>query len=268
MSEQEAFYRTALDFVDGKQITFRTLDIGSDKVLPYMTKVEEENPALGWRAIRIGLDRPSLLRSQLRGLLRAGSGREMRIMFPMIATLEEFETAKSFVENELIHLRQHGRAPPSDLKLGIMVEVPSVLWQLDEICRQVDFLSVGSNDLVQYLYAADRDNKRVATRFDPLSAPVLHALKLIAGKARAAATPLTLCGEIGGKPLEAMVLLALGYRGLAMSAASIGPVKAMVLATNLGEAEDFVATLMKEATGGQSLRDKLRKFAKAKGIPA
>jgi len=267
MSEQEAFYRTALDFVAGKQITFRTLDIGSDKVLPYMTKVEEENPALGWRAIRIGLDRPGLLRSQLRGLLRAGSGREMRIMFPMIATLEEFETAKSFVENELIHLRQHGRAPPSDLKLGIMVEVPSVLWQLDEICRRVDFLSVGSNDLVQYLYAADRDNKRVATRFDPLSAPVLNALKLIAGTARAAATPLTLCGEIGGKPLEAMVLLALGYRGLSMSAASIGPVKAMVLGTNLGEAEDFVATLMKEATGGQSLRDKLRKFAKAKGIP-
>jgi phosphotransferase system enzyme I (PtsP) len=267
MSEQEAFYRTALDFVAGKQITFRTLDIGSDKVLPYMTKVEEENPALGWRAIRIGLDRPGLLRSQLRGLLRAGSGREMRIMFPMIATLEEFETAKSFVENELVHLRQHGRPPPSDLKLGIMVEVPSVLWQLDEICRRVDFLSVGSNDLVQYLYAADRDNKRVAKRFDPLSAPVLNALKLIAGTARAAATPLTLCGEIGGKPLEAMVLLALGYRGLSMSAASIGPVKAMVLATNLGEAEDFVATLMKEVTGGQSLRDKLRKFAKAKGIP-
>ncbi|MDQ6867730.1 MAG: phosphoenolpyruvate--protein phosphotransferase [Pseudomonadota bacterium] len=267
MSEQEAFYRTALEFVDGKQITFRTLDIGSDKVLPYMTKVEEENPALGWRAIRIGLDRPGLLRSQLRGLLRAGSGREMRIMFPMIATLDEFETAKSFVENELVHLRQHGRAPPSDLKLGIMVEVPSVLWQLDEICRRVDFLSVGSNDLVQYLYAADRDNKRVATRFDSLSAPVLHALKFIADKARAAATPLTLCGEIGGKPLEAMVLLALGYRGLAMSAASIGPVKAMVLATNLREAEDFVATLMKEAKGSQSLRDKLRKFAKAKGIP-
>ncbi|MFZ0495793.1 MAG: phosphoenolpyruvate--protein phosphotransferase [Methylocella sp.] len=267
MSEQEAFYRTALDFVDGKQITFRTLDIGSDKVLPYMTKVEEENPALGWRAIRIGLDRPGLLRSQLRGLLRAGSGREMRIMFPMIATLEEFETAKSFVDNELVHLRQHGRAPPSDLKLGIMVEVPAVLWQLDEICRRVDFLSVGSNDLVQYLYAADRDNKRVATRFDPLSAPVLHALKLIADKARAAATPLTLCGEISGKPLEAMVLLALGYRGLSMSAASIGPVKAMVLATNLCEAEDLVATLMEEARGGQSLRDKLRKFAKAQGIP-
>ncbi|MGH6823693.1 MAG: phosphoenolpyruvate--protein phosphotransferase, partial [Methylocella sp.] len=240
MSEQETFYRAALDYVGGKQICFRTLDIGSDKVLPYMAKVEEENPLLGWRAIRIGLDRPGLLRSQLRGLLRAGSGRAMRIMFPMIATLEEFETAKSFVENELVQLRQHGRAPPSDLKLGIMVEVPSVLWQLDEICRHVDFLSVGSNDLVQYLYAADRDNKRVATRFDTLSAPVLNAMKLIADKARAYATPLTLCGEIGGKPLEALVLLALGYRGLSMSAASIGPVKAMVLATNLSEAEAVV----------------------------
>jgi phosphotransferase system, enzyme I, PtsP len=267
MSEQEELYRTALEYVDGKQITFRTLDIGSDKVLPYMTKVEEENPALGWRAIRIGLDRPGLLRSQLRGLLRAGSGREMRILFPMIATLKEFKTAKSFVESELVHLRQHGRAPPSDLKLGIMVEVPSVLYQLDEICRQVDFLSVGSNDLVQYLYATDRKNKRVATRFDALSAPVLQALRHIADRARSHGTPLTLCGEIGGKPLEAMVLLALGYRGLSMSAASIGPVKAMVLATNLSEAEDFVATLMKEATGGQSLRDKLRKFAKAQGIP-
>jgi phosphotransferase system, enzyme I, PtsP len=260
-------FRTELQYVEGKQITFRTLDIGSDKILPYMTKVEEENPALGWRAIRIGLDRPGLLRSQLRGLLRAGSGRGMRIMFPMIATLEEFETAKSLVESELVHLRQHGLAPPSDLKLGIMVEVPSVLWQLDEICRRVDFLSVGSNDLVQFLYATDRENKRVATRFDALSAPVLHALRQIADKARDHGTPLTVCGEIGGKPLEAMVLLALGYRGLSMSAASIGPVKAMVLATNLSEAEDFVAALMKEVTGGQSLRDKLRKFAKAHGIP-
>ena len=267
MSEQEALYRTALDSVDGKSITFRTLDIGSDKVLPYMAKVEEENPALGWRAIRIGLDRPGLLRAQLRALLRAGSGREMRIMFPMIATLEEFETAKSFVENEIAHLRRHGRAPPSGLKLGIMVEVPSMLWQLDEACKRVDFLSVGSNDLVQYLYAADRDNKRVAARFDSLSVPVLHALKLIADTARAAATPLTLCGEMGGKPLEAMVLLALGYRGLSMSATSIGPVKSMVLATNLAEAEEFVATLMEETRGGQSLRDRLRKFAKAQGIP-
>ena len=186
MSEQEVFYRTALECANGKQITFRApLDIGSDKVLPYMTKVEEENPALGWRAIRIGLDRPGLLRSQLRGLLRAGSGREMRIMFPMIATLEEFEKAKSFVEDELVHLRQHDRAPPSDLKLGVMIEVPSLLWQLDEICARVDFLSVGSNDLLQYLYATDRDNKRVDTAIrSSIGAWARPLLKLSAGEAR------------------------------------------------------------------------------------
>lgn len=267
MSEQEALYRAALDAVQGKPITFRTLDIGSDKILPYMTQVEEENPALGWRAIRIGLDRPGLLRSQLRGLLRAGGGREIRIMFPMIATLEEYEAARALVERELAQMKQHRRQPPSAVKLGIMVEVPSLLWQLDEICRRVDFLSVGSNDLVQYLYAADRDNKRVATRFDVLSAPVLRALKLIADKARAAEKPLTLCGEIGGKPLEAMVLLALGFRGLSMSAASIGPVKAMLLATHLGEAESFVLDLIAEQTGGSSLRGRLHEYAAARGIP-
>ncbi len=267
MSEQETLYRAALDAVGGKPITFRTLDIGSDKILPYMTQVEEENPALGWRAIRIGLDRPGLLRSQLRGLLRAGGDREMRIMFPMIATLEEYKSAKALVERELAMLKLHRRPAPASLKLGIMVEVPSMLWQLDEICRSVDFLSVGSNDLIQYLYAVDRDNKRVASRFDVLSAPVLRALRRIVVKARAAETPLTLCGEMGGKPLEAMVLLALGFRGLSMSAASIGPVKAMVLATHLGEAETFVKSLLQDVTGGHSLRDDLRKFADASGIP-
>lgn len=267
MGEQEALYRAALESAGGKTITFRTLDIGSDKILPYMTQVEEENPALGWRAIRIGLDRPGLLRSQLRGLLRAGSGRQMRIMFPMIATVEEYDAAKALVERELEMLKRHRREPPADLKLGVMIEVPSMLWQLDEICPRVDFLSVGSNDLIQYLYAIDRANKRVAARFDVLSAPVLRALKRIADKARIAQKPLTLCGEMGGKPLEAFVLLALGFRSLSMSAASIGPVKAMVLATNLGEAKSFVEGLLKGVTGGHSLREELHKYAEAHRIP-
>lgn len=143
-----------------------------------------------------------------------------------------------------------------------------MLWQLDEICERADFLSVGSNDLIQYIFAADRDNRRVAERFDPLSVPVLQALKLIADKARAHQTPLALCGEIAGKPLEALVLLALGYRDLSMSAASIGPVKAMLLAANAGETGKFVSSLMKEAGAGQSLRDKLRKFARSQNIPS
>ncbi len=267
MREQEALYRAALEQISGKPITFRTLDIGSDKHLPYMTKIDEENPALGWRAIRIGLDRPGLLRMQLRGLLHAGAGHRLRIMFPMIATVEEFEQAKALVEREIAHLRRHGRALPHHLELGVMVEVPSLLWQLDEICPRVDFLSVGSNDLVQYLYAADRENKRISDRYDVLSAPILRALKFIVDKAQAARKPVTLCGEIGGRPLEAMALLAIGFRSLSMSAASIGPVKAMVLATDLARLEPFVAELIAESHGSSSLREKLRRFAEEHTIP-
>jgi phosphotransferase system enzyme I (PtsP) len=267
MREQEILYRSILEAVPNHPVTFRTLDIGSDKVLPYMDKVEEENPALGWRAIRIGLDRPALLRSQLRAMLRAGGGRELRIMFPMISAIEEFTAAKSVVEQELAYLMRYGHALPADLKLGIMLEVPSLLWQLDEICAQVDFVSVGSNDLLQYLFAADRDNIRVASRFDTLSPPALRALKLIADKTKATNTPLTLCGEMGGKPLEAIVLIALGFRGLSMSPASIGPVKAAVLATDLGDMERFVLDLVERIDGGHSLREPIRAFAEQQGIP-
>lgn len=267
MREQEAFYRAAFDAAAGKTIVFRTLDIGSDKVLPYMTKLEEENPALGWRAIRIGLDRPGLLRMQLRALLRAAAGRHLRIMFPMIATVAEFEDAKALVERELAHLRQHDRQPPVALDLGVMLEVPALLWQLDELCARVDFLSVGTNDLMQYLFAADRDNKRVAGRYDPLSTPILRALKLIVDKAGENNTPVSLCGEIGGQPIEALALLAIGFRSLSMSPASIGPVKAMVLATDLAAAEAFVMGLIDAEKGDICVRAHLLKFAEAQGIP-
>ncbi|HLH12532.1 MAG TPA: phosphoenolpyruvate--protein phosphotransferase [Methylovirgula sp.] len=267
MRQQQAFYKAAFEAVPGKPITFRTLDIGSDKVLPYMTKVEEENPALGWRAIRIGLDRPALLRMQLRALLRAGAGRELRIMFPMIATVAEFEKAKAFAEREVAYLTRHDHRLPSDLKLGAMVEVPALLWQLEEICTRADFLSVGTNDLVQYLFAADRDNKRVSSRFDPLSTPVLRALKIVVEKAAKAGTPLTLCGEMGSKPVEALALMAIGYRSLSMSPAAIGPVKAMILATDLGAAARYVNELVEGRDGAHSLRDALIRYAGAHRIP-
>ena len=266
-SEQYHLYKAVLDALPDRTVTFRTLDIGGDKILPYMATFEEENPALGWRAIRIGLDRPALLRSQLRAMLRAGAGRELRIMFPMVATVDEFESARALVRRELAHLTRHKHPVPSDLKLGVMVEVPSLLWQIDEIAERADFLSVGSNDLLQYLFAADRDNKRVSTRFDPLSAPVLRALKLIAERGAAAGTPVTLCGEIGGAPLEAMALVAIGYRGLSMSPANIGPVKAMVLALDAGETRRFVMERVEARDGAPSLRADLQAFAEAKGIP-
>jgi phosphotransferase system enzyme I (PtsP) len=267
MREQFDLYRTVLDAVPGHPVTFRTLDIGSDKVLPYMTKLEEENPALGWRAIRIGLDRPALLRLQLRALLRAAAGRDLRIMFPMVATCAEFDAAKKIVGRELEYLTKHGYGTPAALELGVMVEVPSLLFELDAICAKADFLSVGSNDLTQYLFAADRDNKRVADRFDVLSAPALRALGTIAAAGHAAGKPVTLCGEMGGKPLEALALAAIGYRSLSMSPASIGPVKATLIAADLAETEAFLTPLVDAHDGAHSLRAQLRDYVERSGVP-
>ena len=267
MNAQIALYRSVMDAVGERAVTFRTLDIGGDKILPYMQTFEEENPALGWRAIRIGLDRPGLLRSQLRAMLRAGAGRDMRIMFPMVAEAAEFDVAKSLVEREIAHLARHGYELPVNVRLGVMLEVPSLLWQLDEILARVDFISVGSNDLVQYLFAADRDNKRVSSRFDPLCAPVLRALKLITDKAAVTGTPVTLCGEIGGRPLEAMALIGIGYRGLSMTPSAIGPVKAMVMAVHEGELRALMEQMLARKDGAASIREELRAFAEAKGVP-
>ncbi len=266
-AQQYALYRSVLDIVRDRPVTFRTLDIGGDKVLPYMKRLEEENPALGWRALRIGLDRPGLLRTQIRAMLRAGAGRAIRIMFPMVAQVAEFEAAKKLVQREIAYLSKHDHPLPTEVQLGVMVEVPSLLWQLDEIAARADFLSVGSNDLMQYLFAADRDNKRVSRRFDPLSAPMLRALKAIADAGVRSGKPVTLCGEIGGNPLAALALIALGYRGLSMAPSSLGPVKAMVLALDAGEATRFMDELLAKGGARASLRGDLEKFAAGRGVP-
>ena len=198
LSAQEALYRSVLDAAGERPVTFRTLDIGGDKVLPYMKGLEEENPALGWRAIRIGLDRPALLRTQLRAMLRAAAGRELRVMIPMVSTVGEFVAARDLLQKEIAFADRRGRERPREIKFGVMVEVPALLWQIDEIAAEADFLSVGSNDLMQYLYAADRDNKRVASRFDPLSPGFLRALKTIAEAGARRRKTVTLCGEMGG----------------------------------------------------------------------
>ena len=267
MEAQIALYKSVLDAAGGKPVTFRTLDIGGDKILPYMQSFDEENPALGWRAIRIGLDRPGLLRSQLRAMLRAGTGREMRIMFPMVSDVSEFDAAKEIVEREKRHLSRHGYELPSSLKLGIMIEVPSILWQLDEVLQRVDFLSIGSNDLLQYLFAADRDNRRVANRFDPLSPAFLRALKSVVDKGRAAGKSVTLCGEIGGRIIEAMALIGIGMDGLSMTASSIGPVKAMILALEAKELRRMMDEMIAQSDGSERIRDALRSYAEAKGVP-
>jgi len=265
-SEQHALYRAVLDAAGEKPVTFRTLDIGGDKVLPYMRNIEEENPALGWRAIRLGLDRPALLRTQLRALLRAGGGRALKIMFPMIATVAEFDQAKELVELELTHLRRHGHKLPDEVEVGSMVEVPSLLYQLDELLNRVDFLSVGSNDLIQFLYAVDRGNPRVAGRFDPLSAPVLRALKDIADKCQEHGKPVTLCGELASQPLGALALVAIGYRSLSLTPSAMGPVKAMLLELDTCKAAGFLFPLIEKSAGAMPIRDQLEKFAAGESL--
>jgi phosphotransferase system enzyme I (PtsP) len=264
--EQLALYRTVLDAADKRPVTFRTLDIGGDKVLPYMRNVQEENPALGWRAIRLGLDRPGLLRSQVRAMLRAAGGRELRLMFPMIAMVEEFDKAKSLVEVELTHLRRHGHSLPERVQIGTMLEVPSLLFQLDELLERVDFLSVGSNDLMQFLYAADRGNAHVAHRFDPLSAPVLRALKDIADKGRKHAKPVAVCGELASQPIGALALAILGYRSLSLSPSAVGPVKAMLLDLDCKKGEAAILPCLEQPVGSVSIRHKLEGFAAAEGL--
>ena len=265
-SEQYALYRAVLDAADSKPVTFRTLDIGGDKLLPYMRNVEEENPALGWRAIRLGLDRPGLLRTQLRALLRAGSGRALKIMFPMVSMVQEFDQARELVERELTHLRRHGHKLPDQVEVGSMVEVPSLLYQLDELLDRVDFVSVGSNDLVQFLYAIDRGNPRVSDRFDALSAPVLRALKDIADKARAHGKPATVCGELASQPLGALALVAIGYRSLSLTASAVGPVKAMLLDVDCRKAAALLSPLIDKSPRGTPIRAQLEKFAGENGL--
>ncbi len=265
-SEQQALYRAVLDAADDKPVTFRTLDIGGDKILPYMRNIEEENPALGWRAIRLGLDRPALLRTQLRALLRAAGGRRLKIMFPMIATVAEFNQARELVELELTHLRRHGHKLPDQVEVGSMVEVPSLLYQLDELLEHADFLSVGSNDLVQFLYAVDRGNPRVSGRFDPLSAPVLRALKDIADKAHEYGKPATVCGELASQPIGALALTAVGYRSLSLTPSAVGPVKAMLLDIDSRKAAAFLSPLIDKPSGTTSIRAELEKFAAESGL--
>jgi phosphotransferase system enzyme I (PtsP) len=264
-SEQQALYRAVFTAAGDLPVVFRTLDIGGDKILPYMNAVEEPNPALGWRALRIGLDRPGLLRAQMRGLLKAAAGRHLKVMFPMVATVDEFMRAKEIVEREQAHLRRHGHEMPARLSLGVMIEIPSLLFQIDEIAAKADFLSVGSNDLMQYLFAVDRENRLVANRFDPLSVPNLRALRLISERAEAVGCEACVCGEIGGKPLEAMALIGLGYRHLSMSAASVGPVKAMILDLDASRLADLLTEEL--AVGGsESVRPALERFAESHGI--
>ncbi|HYC68299.1 MAG TPA: phosphoenolpyruvate--protein phosphotransferase [Brevundimonas sp.] len=260
LDSQAALYKLVLDTAGDRPVTFRTLDIGGDKVLPYLVTEREENPALGRRAIRLGLDRPGLLRLQLRALLTAAAGRELRVMFPMIATVDEFRAARELVDVECAWARRRGRALPALLRVGAMIECPSLLWHLDALLPLTDFVSIGTNDLFQYMFAADRTNPLVSDRYDPLSPPALRALAEIQKKCADTGTPVSVCGELAGRPLEAFALLTLGYTRLSAPAGGIGPVKRMILSADLPAARRGMANLLGSSSG--SIRGELESLAR------
>jgi phosphotransferase system enzyme I (PtsP) len=257
---QAALYKRVMDAAGDLPVTFRTLDLGGDKVLPYLEAEREDNPALGWRAIRMGLDRPALLRLQIRALITAAGGRALRVMFPLVANVDEFRAARALVDVEVAWAQRRGRKTPSRLDVGAMIEAPSMVWHLDALLPMTDFVSVGTNDLLQYMFAADRGNPRVSDRFDPLSPPFLRALEAIQRACAETGTPVSVCGEMAGRPLEAFALVALGFERLSMPPAGVGPVKQMVLSCDREAARRGVSALLKGGAG--SVRNEIETLAR------
>jgi phosphotransferase system enzyme I (PtsP) len=264
LSDQIAFYKDVLDAAGDKPVVFRTLDLGGDKVLPYARWEREANPALGWRAIRIALDRPALLRYQVRALMQAAQGRILNILLPMISDVAEFNRARGLIDREVERARLLELGQPKQIRVGAMLEVPALAFMLPQIMRSADFVSIGSNDLFQFVFAVDRTNPRVSRRYDPLNPPALTLIRQIVHSASESAGDLSLCGEMAGKPLDAMALIGLGLRTLSMQPANIGPVKAMIQSLDLREVSQFVDKLCGRTDG--SLRTRLAAFAAERGI--
>lgn len=263
--QQTDVYRRVLDAAGGRPVTFRTLDAGGDKHIQAFDHDPGDNPALGWRSIRISIDHPSLLRNQIRAILRASAGKPIDLMFPMVSTVAEFDTARSILDRELERAVRRGDILPSKLRLGSMLEVPSLAWQLPEILSRVDFLSVGSNDLQQFFFAADRGDQRVTNRYDAVSVPFLRLLREISNACKKHDKPLTLCGEMAGSRIGAMALIGIGYHRLSMAAASIGPIKETVRSLNYNDLQILMSSLLETREG--RLTDHLRAFARDHQIP-
>jgi phosphotransferase system, enzyme I, PtsP len=264
VEEQTEFYRSVLEQAGDRPVVFRTLDIGGDKVLPYLPHAVEDNPAMGWRAIRIGLDRPAMLRQQLRALIHAAEAQPLFVKFPMIAEIAELERARAILDMELGLAAKERRVLPEPIRIGVMLEVPALLWQVPALCARIDFLSIGTNDLMQFLFACDRGNPRLAERYDPLSMPMLALFREVIAQTRDAGVPLSMCGEMAGNPIEAMALIALGFRTLSMAASAIGPVKTMIRSLDA----TAVAAYLDEIRGrpDHSLRPKLEAYARDHNI--
>ncbi len=262
-TELAALYKRVLDAAHGKRVVFRTLDIGSDKVLPYMKPQDEPNPALGWRAIRVALDKPGVMRMQLQALIRAAEGRPLTIMFPFIAQYSEYEMARNEVDTVLAREKRLGHDVPESLEIGAMLETPSLAYAPQKFFEEVEFLSIGGNDLKQFFFAADRENERVRRRYDTLSVSFLSFLERVVERCEGSGTHLSFCGEDAGRPVEALCLAAMGIRNLSMRPASIGPVKSLLMRYSLTEIRNVIEEA--GARGEQSVRAAVMDYLRENG---
>ncbi len=262
-AELARLYTRVMDAAKGKRVAFRTLDIGSDKVLPYMKPQDEPNPAMGWRAIRVGLDKPGVLRMQIQALIRAANGRPLTVMFPLITELTEFQQARAHVLREIHREKSLGHPVPATTEIGAMMETPSLAYASKAFFELTDFISIGGNDLKQFFFAADRENELVRRRYDTLNLSFLGFLEQIVDRCRTSDTPLSFCGEDAGRPIEALALAAIGFRSLSMRPASVGPVKALLRRVNLDEAKAVIDAA--RDAGAETVRPMLMEWLATQG---
>ena len=264
---QTRLYRDVLDAAGDKPVIFRTVDIGGDKSVPYLASeiaAQDENPAMGWRALRLALEREGLMKVQARSLLEASAGRALYVMFPMVSEPWEFDAAKAVFDEQLAYLRAQKKLLPERIHFGAMLEVPALAEVLDMLLPRLSFLSIGSNDLTQFLFAADRANPKLAERYDWLSPSILRFLKRVIQSTTGSGVDVGVCGEMGGRRLEALALMGIGYRRLSITPAAVGPIKELVRKVDLAELSAAMTGWLAEPH--QSLRGQLSAWADARVI--
>jgi phosphotransferase system enzyme I (PtsP) len=264
VADQQRIYRDAIEKARGKPVVFRSFDIGGDKQVPYIQIGNEENPAMGWRASRIALDRPVILRQQLRAMVRAAAGEKLSVMFPFIAEIPEFDAMKVLLLKEIERARDEGITPPIAVRIGTMLEIPSLLFQLPELMARVDFVSIGSNDLFQFLFACDRGSPRVSGRYDTLNPAVMRVIQTVVKAANEYKVDLSFCGDMATRPVDAMALIGCGVRTLSMPPSAIGPVKAMLRSLHARDLTHYLDYICTEPQ--HSIRLHLERFAKDHGV--
>jgi phosphotransferase system enzyme I (PtsP) len=263
---QQRFYRDVLDAAGDKPVIFRTLDIGGDKVLPYLKDEasEEENPALGWRALRLSLDHAGLMKAQARALIEAAAGRTLNVMFPMVSEPWEFDAAKAIFDGQIAFLSKQKKLLPNKIRYGAMLEVPALAETLDILLPKINFLSIGTNDLTQFLFAADRADPRLAERYDWLSPAILRFIRRVVKATEGHDVDVAVCGEMGGRTLEALALIGVGIHRLSITPAAVGPIKAMIRSTNYSDIRAKMDELLNAPT--ENLRESLAAWANSQGI--